>query len=29
MVEQREGNQNIPVVATTRPQHRPRTMEYF
>ena len=29
MAEQRQGNQNIPVVATTRPQQRQRTMEYL
>ena len=29
MVEQRVGNQNIPVVATNRPHQRKRTMEDF
>ena len=29
MEEQREGNQNIPVVAIDRPQQRQRTMEDF
>ena len=27
MVEHREGNQNIPIVAINRPQQRQRTME--
>ena len=29
MAEQREGNQNIPIVATNKPQQRQRTMEDF
>ena len=29
MVEQREGNQNIPIVAIDRPQQRQRTVEDF
>ena len=29
MAERREGNQNIPIVATTGPQQRQRTMEEF
>ena len=29
MAEQREGNKNIPVVATAGPQQRQRTMEDF
>ena len=29
MEEQRQGNQNIPIVATDRPQQRQRTMEDF
>ena len=29
MAEQREGNQNIPIVATDRSQQRHRTMEAF
>ena len=29
MAEQREGNKNIPIIATNRPQQRHRTMEDF
>ena len=29
MAEQREGNKNIPIISTNRPQQRHRTMEDF